>query len=119
MRVKFLGAAVLAAALGVLLPGSALSVAEIHGHEGLADYDIRSGKVAPTGSQRAHARRLRGARVSWNRFGAPSSIVRRGTFLARGIRGKTSANAARWYLNRHKAVFGLRSLGIIEAAAGH
>ncbi len=73
MRVKFLGAAALVAALGVVtLPSSALSVAEIHEHEGLADYDIRSGKIAPTSSQRAHARRLRGARVSWNRFGAPS-----------------------------------------------
>ncbi len=111
MRLKFLGAAALVAALGVvLLPGSALSVAEIHEHEGLADYDIRSGKLAPTSNQRAHVKRLRGARVSWNQFGTPSSVVRHGRFLARGIRGKTAENAARWYLNRHKALFGLRSL---------
>jgi extracellular elastinolytic metalloproteinase len=111
MRVKFLGAAALVAALGVvLLPSSALSVAEIHEHEGLADYDTRSGKIAPTGNQRAHARRLRGARVSWNRFGTPSSVSRHGKFLARGIRGRTAVAAARWYLNRHKGLFGLRSL---------
>lgn len=49
MQLKVLCAAALVAALGViLLPGSALSVAQIHEHEGLADYDIRSGKIAPT-----------------------------------------------------------------------
>jgi extracellular elastinolytic metalloproteinase len=112
MRVKMLGAAALTAALGVmLLPASALSVAEIHDNEGLADYDIRSGKIAPTNAQRAHARRLAGnTRVRWNRFGTPSSIVRHGRFLARGVRGKSAPVAARWYLNRHKALFGLRSL---------
>jgi extracellular elastinolytic metalloproteinase len=112
MRIKFLGAAALVAALGViLLPGAALPVAEIHEHEGLADYDSRTGKVAPTSAQRAHARRLVGnARVRWNRFGTPSSIVRHGKFLARGIRGKNAAVAARWYLNRHRALFGLQSL---------
>src|SRR5918993_1169649 len=112
MRVKMLWAVTLMAALGViLLPASALSVAEIHEHEGLADYDSRSGKIAPTSAQRAHARRLVGnTRVRWNRFGTPSSIVRHGRFLARGIRGKNAAVAARWYLNRHRALFGLRSL---------
>ena len=91
MRVKMLGAAALMAALGViLLPASAFPVAEIHDNEGLADYDIRSGKIAPTSAQRAHARRLAGnTRVSWNRFGTPSSIVRYGRFLARGVRGKS------------------------------
>ena len=54
MQLKVLCAAALVAALGViLLPGSALSVAQIHEHEGLADYDIRSGKIAPTSSQKA------------------------------------------------------------------
>ena len=112
MRIKFLGAAALVAALGViLLPGAALPVAEIHENEGLADYDSRTGKIAPTSAQRAHARRLVGnARVRWNRFGTPSSIVRHGKFLARGIRGKNAAVAARWYLNRHRALFGLQSL---------
>jgi extracellular elastinolytic metalloproteinase len=112
MRVKMLGAAALTAALGViLLPASALPVAEIHDHEGLADYDSRSGKIAPTSAQRAHAKRLAGTtRVRWNRFGAPSSIVRHGKFLARGITGKNAPAAARWYLNRHKSLFGLRSL---------
>jgi extracellular elastinolytic metalloproteinase len=113
MQFKFLGAAALVAALGVItLPGAALPAAEIHEHsEGLADYDIRSGKIAPTSIQRAHAKRLAGrVHVRWNRFGTPSSIVRQGKFLARGIRGKNAPAAARWYLNRHKALFGLGSL---------
>ena len=112
MRLKYVGAAALVAALGVVLvPGSALPVAEIHEHEGLADYDSRSGKIAPTSAQQALAKRLAGpTRVRWNRFGTPSSIVRHGKFLARGIRGKNAPVAARWYLNRHKALLGLRSL---------
>ncbi len=112
MRLKYLAAAALVAALGViLLPGSAMPVAEIHEHEGLADYDIRTGKIAPTSAQRAHAKRLVGrSKVRWNRFGTPSSIVRHGKFLARGIRAKSAPAAARWYLNRHKRLFGLASL---------
>ncbi len=40
--------------------------------------------------------------------------MRRGKFLARGIRGKTAVDPARWYLNRHKALFGLKSLDGLE-----
>ena len=53
MRLKFLGAAALMAALGVLLPGSALSNVNIHEHaEGVSEFDSRVGKVAPTSAQR-------------------------------------------------------------------
>ena len=48
--------------------------------------------------------------MSWNQFGTPASLTRYGKFLARGVRGKTAPDAARWYLNRHKALFGLSSL---------
>jgi extracellular elastinolytic metalloproteinase len=111
MRLKHLGAAALVAALGVIsLPGSALSVAQISDDvSAIADYDSRSGAVAPTKLQRAHAKRIK-ASVRWGQFGTPSSVSRRGKFLARGVRGKTAADAARWYLNRHKALFGLSSL---------
>jgi hypothetical protein len=111
MRLKYLGAAALVAALGViLLPGSALPVAQISDDvSAIADYDSRSGAVAPTKLQRAHAKRIK-ASVRWGQFGTPSSVSRRGKFLARGVRGKTAADAAHWYLNRHKALFGLGSL---------
>lgn len=115
MRLKFLTGAALVAALGVvMLPSSALSVAQIHDEvEGLVDYDSRSGAIAPTKLQRAHAKQLRKklkAKVRWGQFGTPASIARHGRFLARGVRAKTAAGAARWYLQRHKALFGLRSL---------
>ncbi|HEU6446428.1 MAG TPA: M36 family metallopeptidase [Gaiellaceae bacterium] len=111
MRLKVLGAAVSIAALGViLLPGSALPVAQISEDVAeIADFDSRSGKVAPTKLQRAHAKKIK-AKVRWGQFGTPASISRQGRFLARGIRGKTAADAARWYINRHKALFGLQSM---------
>ncbi len=110
MRLRFVtGAALLLAAAAVILPGSALSVAQIQEDQGLADFDSRTGHIAPTSAQRAYAKKLK-AKVSWGQFGTPASITRRGKFLAHGIRGKTAAGAARWYLNRHKALFGLGSL---------
>ena len=110
MRLKFLGGAALVAALGVLLPGSALSNVNIRENaDGVSEFDTRIGKVAPTSVQRAHAKRLK-ASVTWSQFGTPATLTRHGKFLARGIRGKTAPDAARWYLNRHKRLFGLQSL---------
>jgi hypothetical protein len=54
------------------------------------------------------------ARATWSQFGTPATLMRRGKFLARGIRGKTAVDPARWYLNRHKALFGLKSLDGLE-----
>ena len=115
MRLKFLMGAALIAALGVVMvPSSALSVARIdEGVDEAADYDSRVGKIAPTKAQRAHAKRLK-ASVTWSKFGTPASLSRRGKFLARGVRGKTAPEAARWYLNRHKALFGLSSIDQLE-----
>jgi hypothetical protein len=112
MRLKFLTGAALVAALGVVLvPGSALPVVQIHDQANveLTDFDSRVGTIAPTRAQRAHAKRIK-AKVRWGQFGTPTSVARYGKFLARGVRGKTAAAAARWYLKRHKALFGLRSL---------
>ena len=111
MRLKFLSGAALVAALGVaMLPGSALPVAQISPRSAeSADFDSRSGTIAPTRAQRAHASKIK-AKVSWGQFGTPASVSRCGKFLARGVRGKTAADAARWYLKRHKALFGLRSV---------
>jgi hypothetical protein len=111
------GAAVLAAA-AVLLPGSALSVAQIQEQsDGLADFDSRTGQIAPTKQQRAAARNLR-ASVTWGQFGTPSTITRRGKFLAKNIRTKTPAGAARAWLRAHRRVFGLGSLNglVLESA---
>jgi extracellular elastinolytic metalloproteinase len=119
MRLKFLGGAALVAALGVLLPGSALSNSNIHEHaDGVSEFDTRVGKVAPTSFQRAKVKRLK-ARASWNQYGTPATLTRHGKFLARGIRGKTAPDAARWYLNRHKRLFGLSSLAGLRLEAAN
>jgi extracellular elastinolytic metalloproteinase len=107
------------AALGVLLPGSALSNVKIHEHaDGVVEFDSRVGKVAPTSVQRAHAKRLK-ASVTWSKFGTPATLTRHGKFLARGIRGKTAPDAAKWYLNRHKRLFGLQSLAGLRLESAH
>ena len=93
-----------------MLPGSALPIAQIHEHaDGVADFDSRIGKVAPTMPSALTLARSR-RRCVPGQFGTPASLARHGKFLARGVRGKTAAAAARWYLNRHKALFGLSSL---------
>ena len=110
MRLRFLGAAIVAALGVILMPGAALPVAQISDDQAeVADYDSRTGAIAPTRLQRAHAKQIK-AKVTWNRFGTPASVSRPGKFLAKGIRAKTAQAAASWYLKRHKALFGLRSL---------
>jgi extracellular elastinolytic metalloproteinase len=111
MRVRFLGAAVCVAALGVvMLPGSAFSVANLRDDpDAVIEFDSRVGSIAPTKAQRTHARRLH-ASVTWSQYGTPASLTRHGKFLARGVPGKTAADAAIWYLKRHKALFGLSSV---------
>ena len=112
MRLRFLTGAALMAALGVvMLPSSAFTAAQIHEHEAdaVTEFDTRAGKIAPTKVQRAHVKRLK-ASVTWNQFGTPATLTRHGKFLAKGIRGRTAVDPAKWYLNRHKALFGLSSL---------
>ena len=110
MRLRLLRRAALAAALSALaLPASALGNAEIQDNSGrLADYDARAGTVAPTRTQRAAVRKLR-ANVRWNRFGTPASLSKRGKYLAKGVRGRNAAEAARRWIHYNRAVFGLRS----------
>jgi extracellular elastinolytic metalloproteinase len=111
MRLRFLTGAALVAALGVILmPSSALPVAKItEDSADLADFDSRVGTIAPTKAQKAHAKKIK-AKVIWGQFGTPASVSKRGKFLARGVRGKTAADAAIWYVKRHKALFGLKSV---------
>jgi extracellular elastinolytic metalloproteinase len=104
-------AALVAAAFGALaLPATALGVARIHDHnEGLANYDARAGALAPTDLQRAAVRRMH-ARVSWNRFGTPETLSKRGKFLAKGMKGKTAVQAARRWIYRNRELFRLKGV---------
>jgi extracellular elastinolytic metalloproteinase len=118
MRLTLLRRAAFVAAVGVLaLPATALGaarIAEDHDH-GLNDVDTRVGKVAPTAAQKAAAKRLH-AKVVWNRFGTPETISKRGKYLAKGIRGKNAPEAARRWLHRNRALFGLDSTAGLELA---
>jgi hypothetical protein len=93
--------------VAVVLPGAALSIARVDDAQSasLSDFDSRAGKIAPTKAQRALAAKLK-VRVSWNRFGTPGSVSKRGTSLAKGIRATTAAGAARKYLVRNARLYG-------------
>jgi hypothetical protein len=93
----------------LLVPGAAVSVVQIADEAAQpAEFDSRTGKLAPTRAQRAAVKQLKAA-VTWNRFGTPASLTRRGKFLATGIDGRNSAEAARNWLESNRALLGLRS----------
>lgn len=73
---------------------------------GLPDLDLR-GSVLPTAAQRKAAGTL-GATVRWNRFGTPSSILPVKGDLGAAT-GTDEVAAARAWLQRHRATFGLDS----------
>jgi len=115
MRLRHLRSGVVVAILGALaLPASALAVARISEQaDGLADYDARVGAVAPTNAQRAVVRRMH-ARVSWNRFGTPATISKRGKFVAKSVQGKNAVEAARRWIYRNRALFRLQGVDKLE-----
>ena len=90
----------------MLVPGAAVSV--VQHDQDVVEFDVRTGKLSPTSAQRAAASRM-GAAVTWNRFGTPASLSKRGKFIATGVRGQNAAAAARTWLNANKAVLGLAS----------
>jgi extracellular elastinolytic metalloproteinase len=118
MRFTLLRRAACVAAVGALaLPAAALGNARIvEGHDhGLNDVDTRVGKAVPTTAQKAAAKRLR-AKVVWNRFGTPETVSKRGKYLAKGIRGRNAPEAARRWIHRNRALFGLPSTSGLELA---
>jgi extracellular elastinolytic metalloproteinase len=115
MRFTLLRRAALAAAVGALaLPASAFGVANIvQSDDARSDFDARVGKVAPTKAQKAAVRRLH-ASVTWNRFGTPETLSKRGKFLAKGVRGKNAPEAARRWIHRNRALFRLANTAGLE-----
>jgi len=110
MRVRPLVWVASAVLFGMLLvPGAAVSVVQIESDQGAAaEFDTRRASLAPTGKQRALAARA-GVAATWNRFGTPASLAKRGKFLAKGIRGKNAVAAARRWLEANRTLLGLRS----------
>jgi extracellular elastinolytic metalloproteinase len=103
------------AAFGALvLPASAFGIAQITDQgDALRDVDVRSGAIAPTSAQRVAIKRL-GATATWNRFGTPATLSKRGKYLAKGVRGRNAADAARRWLHRNRALFRLASTSGLE-----
>jgi extracellular elastinolytic metalloproteinase len=108
-------AALVAAAFGALaLPASSFGIANVyHQDDALPDYDVRAGKLAPTRAQKAALKRLH-AGVTWNRFGTPASLSKRGKYLSKTIKGKTAVQAARRWLYRNRVLFGLKGVDKLE-----
>ena len=71
-----------------------------------ADFDLRSGKIAPSAAQRAMVRRLH-ANATWSSFGTPSTLIRHRGHLGR-VNGTATAAARRW-LAAHRGLFRLDS----------
>jgi len=108
--------ALMSALVALAAPGAALGVGQVleEAHEELADYDSRRGEIAPTQGQRTIVDDL-GAQAAWNRFGTPSTLVRRdGGALARGVEGDSAVAAAQRWLSEHRALFRLASTGGLE-----
>ncbi|CAN5601520.1 hypothetical protein BH11ACT8_BH11ACT8_12960 [soil metagenome] len=72
---------------------------------GLLDLDVR-GRVLPSLTQKRAVADLDLLDVRWNRFGTPASILPRTGVLAKAT-SKNPVTAARQYLVRHAAAFGL------------
>jgi len=87
-------------------------------HDHLPDLDSRKASVAPTAAQKSAAapgsnnRGKTGGAITWNRFGSVEAITPSGTTpLASGL-GSDPVAAARAYLVRNAATFGLTAADI-------
>jgi extracellular elastinolytic metalloproteinase len=109
---RTLARAAIAVAAGLLaLPASAGAVAQIlPGHAGLDDLDARTGRLAPTAAQRQAATDL-GARVQWNRFGTPASLIAKDGYLGTASSG-SAEQVARAFLKAHAGLFKLTSAAV-------
>ncbi|WP_353952277.1 M36 family metallopeptidase [Knoellia sp. S7-12] len=124
-----LSAAALAAAVavGTASPGTAFAAPDNRpqgvpaagdAHDHLPDLDSRKAKVAPTAAQKAAAapgsnkRGSSGGAITWNRFGSVGAVTPSGTTpLATGL-GANPLAAARAYLNKNAAAFGVTAADI-------
>jgi extracellular elastinolytic metalloproteinase len=95
-------------AVALLAPATGTSARGIH-----HNFDTRKGDVAASGRQRALVSEL-GARATWNRYGTPSSLVKKRGFLARGLEGGSAASVARGWLEAHSTLVGLSSHAGLE-----
>src|SRR5918999_3469453 len=76
----------------------------------LEDRDSRTGRTAVSAEQKRLAERV-STSARWNRFGTPQSLIRHGGFIARGLRGRNAAAAAKNWLRANRAKPVLRRSG--------
>jgi hypothetical protein len=104
MHALRLATALLVIALAV--PASAGAVATIlPSQAGLADFDARTGRVLPGAAQKQDVAAL-GARVQWNRYGTPASLISDDGFLTAAQSG-SAVEVARAFVRAHHDLFRL------------
>jgi extracellular elastinolytic metalloproteinase len=115
VRSRLIALAIVAAG-AFLSAGPAPAVVQL-GEDGAErpDFDSRTGRLAPTAAQRDVVRDLR-ARVQWNRFGTPSSVLRHGGCLDGSVAGANAVAAARNWLRANRGLFRLSSIEGLELA---
>ena len=93
-------------ALAAAVPASAGAVASLlPGQAGLRDLDARTGRVTPTAAQTSAVSSL-GARVVWNRYGTPASLIAGDGFLT-GASAGSAVDVARSFVRDHRDLFRL------------
>ena len=107
-------------ALALAAPAGAQAAGDVHaGESGRDRLDRRGAAAGPTAAQRSALARL-DARASWNRFGAPRSLINRTGWLAEGLPG-APREAAREFVRRNAALYRLDPGGVaaLEVVADH
>jgi uncharacterized repeat protein (TIGR01451 family) len=84
---------------------------DVFGEEGgLNDRDNRVGQFAPTSAAKSRVDAL-GARVEWNRYGTPASLIKKSGYLATGL-STNAVTAARSFVSANRALFRLSATGL-------
>ena len=107
-------------ALALAAPAGAQAAGDVHGDQSGRDrLDRRGAAAGPTAAQRSAVARL-DARASWNRLGAPRSLINRTGWLAEGLPG-APREAAREFVRRNAALYRLDPAGVasLEVVADH
>src|SRR5262249_14867328 len=110
--------AVLAAVAAMLVfagPSFGVRGASLGAHN-LRDFSTGSTVSKPTAAQRNAVRALH-AKVTWNRYGTPSTLMRPRGYLAKQAAGGTAAVAARAWRAQHKTLVRLSTIGGLSLAA--
>ncbi len=77
---------------------------------GLNDVDRRAGRVLPSSAAKSRVDAL-GARVEWNRYGTPASLIKNSGYLATGL-SSNPVKAARSFISANRALFRLSADGL-------